>query len=228
VSFRVQRGQIVAVVGANGAGKTSTLRAIAKFVESTGTVTMSGRNLTKAAAHQCARAGLLLVPDDRGLFPALTVRDHLWLASPERRRPAKAELGQVTELFPVLFDRQRQRAGSLSGGEQQMLAMAMALLTRPSFLLVDEMSTGLAPIIVERLFEAVQQIVQETNVGVVLVDQFVNQVLEVADYAMVMARGSVALEGPAADLRSRPDEVSAAYFGTKDIEGNGKGSDVID
>ena len=212
MSLEVDRGEILAVVGANGAGKTSTLRGIAGFVRSTGSVVYGGE-LSSLAPFRRARHGIVLVPDNRGLFASLNVRDHLWLACEGRSRPDSGALEGVVDLFPVLGQRMRQQAGSLSGGEQQMLTMAMALLAEPDFLLIDELSTGLAPILVNRLFESVQTIARERNIGVVLVEQFVAEVLGIADRAIVMSRGRTALAGQARDLQARMTDVAAAYFG---------------
>jgi branched-chain amino acid transport system ATP-binding protein len=213
MSLDVNRGEVVAVVGANGAGKTSTLRGIAGFVHSTGSV-VYGADLSSLAPFRRVRHGIALVPDNRGLFAPLNVRDHLWLACEGRSRPDSDVLEGVVDLFPVLGKRMRQQAGSMSGGEQQMLTMAMALLAKPDFLLIDELSTGLAPILVNRLFESVQRIARERNIGVVLVEQFVAEVLGIADRAIVMSRGRSALTGQAQDLAARMTDVAAAYFGT--------------
>src|SRR5262249_44474316 len=145
-------------------------------------------------------------------FPAISVKDHLWLGSRDRRRPTDDELGYVFDVFPGLAGRRNQKAGTLSGGEQQMLTVAMSLLANPKVLMIDEMSTGLAPIVVTRLLEAVRAIARDRKVAVVLVEQFVAQALEVADRATVLAHGRVALTAKAAELASDMDRVSAAYF----------------
>ena len=158
-----------------------------------------------------ARAGLALVPDDRGLFPELSVADHLWLAAHHRPRPA--ELEEVHRLFPVLGERRGQRAGTLSGGEAQMLSIAVALLGRPTVLLIDELSFGLAPSIVGPLLGRCRRLADERGLGILLVEQFIDLVLDVADRALVLRSGVVALEGGAAELRAHRHRVREAYLG---------------
>ena len=193
---------MVALLGPNGAGKTSALNAIAGLLPSDGgTVHVGGRDLSGRSADARARAGLALVPDDRGLFPELSVADHLWLAAHHRPRPA--ELEEVHRLFPVLGERRGQRAGTLSGGEAQMLSIAVALLGRPTVLLIDELSFGLAPSIVGQLLGRCRQLADERGLGILLVEQFIDLVLDVADRALVLRSGVVALEGGAAGAARR-------------------------
>jgi branched-chain amino acid transport system ATP-binding protein len=219
VSFGLARGEVLALVGANGAGKTSTLRAIAGLQRASGRLSVDEINLAPLPAYKRARSGVVLVPEDRGLFPRLAVKDHLWLAARAQRRHKSEAYDYVFDLFPRLREREAQRVGSLSGGEQQMLTIAMAFLMEPSILLLDELSTGLAPILVRPLLKVVADFARQKGVGVILVEQFVSEVLEVADRGIVLARGMVCLEGTASELRARPDELAAAYLGSSEEDG---------
>lgn len=211
--LEIRPGEVVALLGPNGAGKTSALNAIAGLVPSeSGTVHLAGRDVTGRPADARARAGLALVPDDRGLFSELSVADHLWLAAHGRPRPA--ELEEVNRLFPTLTERRGQRAGTLSGGEAQMLSIAVALLGRPTVLLIDELSFGLAPSIVGPLLGRCRQLADERGLGIVLVEQFVDLALGVADRALVLRSGRVVLEGDAKELSSERHRVRDAYLGT--------------
>ena len=203
-------GTVVAILGPNGAGKTTLLSTMCGLLpRQGGTVQVAGRELKSGRAAAASRAGLVLVPDDRALFPSLSVHDNIRAAS-RRRKDASAE---VFELFPALRERWKLHAGALSGGEQQMLAVARALVQQPKVLLVDEMSMGLAPLIVEHLLPIVRRIADDTGAVVVLVEQHVGLALEVADEAVVLVHGEVALRGSAADLLRSPAVLEDAYLG---------------
>ncbi|MEV0902241.1 ABC transporter ATP-binding protein [Actinoplanes sp. NPDC049802] len=202
-------GEIVAMLGPNGAGKTTTLRAAAGVLAPmSGTVTAFGRPLRRRL-EQNARAGLVLVPDTRGVFHSLSVRENLALA---RRR--NDSLDDVLELFPALRGLMTRRCGQLSGGEQQMLAIAKALVHRPRVLLIDEMSMGLAPVAVQALLPSIRALADRYGVGVLLVEQHIDLALSIADRAVVLHHGRIVLTGPAAGLRADRDAVAEAYFGT--------------
>lgn len=209
VDLVVQPGSVHAVLGANGAGKSTMLKVIAGLHPAvSGDVILAGRRVNGSSADELARRGLCLVPEGRGIFPNLTVRENLWLMTMVGRR--LGEIEDVTyERFPRLGDRRDQLAGTLSGGEQQMLAMARGLATDPALLLLDELSMGLAPIVVEDLYALVAQVAAD-GVSIVVVEQFARVVLGVADQATLMAHGRVVGEGTPAELESTLTE---AYLG---------------
>jgi branched-chain amino acid transport system ATP-binding protein len=203
-------GTVVAILGPNGAGKTTLLSTMCGLLpRQGGSVRLAGHELKSGRAAAASRAGLVLVPDDRSLFPSLSVRDNLRAACARRMDPTE----EVLQLFPALRQRWKLNAGALSGGEQQMLAMARALVQRPRVLLVDEMSMGLAPMIVEHLLPIVRRIADDHDAVVVLVEQHVGLALEVADEAIVLVHGEVALRGRAAELQRSPDILEDAYLG---------------
>jgi branched-chain amino acid transport system ATP-binding protein len=203
-------GSVLAVLGPNGAGKTTMLDTIAGLLPRIGgEVLVDGEPVPSGRPLAANQRGIVLVPDNRALFTTLTVRENLRLAR-RRNGPGDAE---VAALFPGLASRWNVAAGALSGGEQQMLAVARALVQRPRVLLIDEMSMGLAPLIVEGLLPVVRRIADTSDAVVVLVEQHVRLALEVADHAIVMVHGEVSLAGPAADLRAAPDRLEAAYLG---------------
>ena len=209
VDLAVPAGSVFALLGANGAGKTTALRVIAGLHEpSSGDVMVAGRRVNGARPEELARRGLCLIPEGRGVFPNLTVIEHLRMAA-RARLPLDEVEAVAFERFPRLAERRHQMAGTLSGGEQQMLAMARGLATKPALLLLDELSMGLAPLIVESLYEVVAQIASE-GVSILVVEQLAQTVLKVADYAGVMVHGRVAKVGRPEELE---DELSAAYFG---------------
>jgi branched-chain amino acid transport system ATP-binding protein len=213
VSLDVRPAEIVAMVGGNGAGKTTLLRAISRLIPSHGKIHFDGRSLAQASADDVFALGLVLVPDGRQLFDRLSVEDNLRLGG-YRRRDADGiakDLERMYEIFPKLAERRRQLAGSMSGGEQQMCAMARALMARPRLMMVDEMSLGLAPVIVDLLLETMQRIRGE-GVTVLLVEQDVHAALSVADRGYVMETGEIVREGSARALESDP-EVQRAYLG---------------
>jgi branched-chain amino acid transport system ATP-binding protein len=214
VSLAVGPGEIVALVGANGVGKTTTLRAIAGLLEPTGgEVHFGGARLDGTPPHQVVARGLILTPEGRRIFPSLTVRENLDLGGylPAARARRRASLDRVMALFPVLADRQRQTAGTLSGGEQQMLAIARSLMAGPRLLMLDEPSLGLAPLVVDRIFEVIQA-VNRGGTPVLLVEQNVHRALALAARAYVLEQGVVALSGSGPALAARED-VRRAYLG---------------
>jgi branched-chain amino acid transport system ATP-binding protein len=215
LSLRVDDGEMVALLGANGAGKTTTLRTISGMLSPTrGRVVVGGTDAAGLPAHEVVRLGVAHMPEGRELFPELTVIEHLrlghWPARKERAGEGRL-VDQVMDLFPRLRERSGQAAGTLSGGEQQMLTAARALMSEPRLLLVDELSLGLAPIVVQQLFDALGE-VNRLGMSVLLVEQFVHLALRYTSRAYVMARGEIVLEGASRDLVARP-ELMAAYLG---------------
>ena len=210
LSLEVRPGEVVALLGPNGAGKTTTLETIAGLHPPiSGTIELFGEKVAGNPAHLLARRGLALVPEGRALFPGLTVREHLRLAS--KRGDSREE--ELLEMLPELRKCLGRKAGLLSGGEQQMLAVGRALVTRPRLLLVDEMSLGLAPVIVERLLPILRRAADELGASVLFVEQHVALALEISDRAYVLTHGRIRLEGAAADLRERRDLLAANYLG---------------
>ena len=214
VSLNVKAGEAVAVIGPNGAGKTTLLRAISKLVEvSSGEIRMEGRHLAEVPAHAIIDLGLSQVPEHRRLFPRLSVEENLRMgAYPAAARARFAErLAMVYELFPRMQERRHQPAGTLSGGEQQMCAIGRALMSGPKLLLLDEPSAGLAPVIVQSIFDLIKKIRSE-GYTVMIVEQNVRQVLKVVDRAYLLEVGRIKLSGPAAELLSSA-EIQKAYVG---------------
>lgn len=214
LNLHVDAGEVVALLGPNGAGKTTTLlttSGLLKVLE--GSVDVLGEPTTFGAPHKTARRGLAHVPEDRSLFFGLTVQENLRLGLRGSRSDQAAGYERALELLPALRPLMNRRAGLLSGGEQQMLAMARALVSGPKLLLVDEMSLGLAPIIVERLLPIVRDIADQTGAGVLIVEQHVHLALEVADRAYVMSHGEIVLQGAASELMERQDLLEASYLG---------------
>ena len=210
LTLHVDEGEVVALLGPNGAGKTTTLLTISALNPVLkGDIKVLGRSVKGRQAHHVAREGLAHVPEDRSLFFQLTVRENLRL----KAKPGSSELREALEYFPALEPLMDRRAGLLSGGEQQMLTMARALTTRPKLLMVDEMSLGLAPIIVERLLPTLRDIASRAGTGILLVEQHVHLALEVADRAYVLNHGSLVLEGTAAHLRENSHLLERSYLG---------------
>ncbi|WP_326818580.1 ATP-binding cassette domain-containing protein [Streptomyces sp. NBC_01762] len=208
--LRLRPGEVTALLGPNGAGKTTLLLTLAGLLPSLGgALSLGGESVRGGRAREMARRGLVLVPDDRALFTQLTVRDNLTLA----RRRGGSTLEQVLDYFPALGKRLGVAAGLLSGGEQQMLALGRALIQDPRVLLVDELSMGLAPVIVEELLPVVRRIADATGAAVVLVEQHVQLALEVADQAAVMVHGDLVLSGPAAQFATDPGLLERTYLG---------------
>ncbi len=214
VSLEVQDGQAVALIGANGAGKTTTLRAITRMVRaSAGSVRFRGEELTRLQPHEIVARGLAHAPEGRGIFLNLTLRENLELGAFLRtdRDGIAADLKRSFELFPILKERIDQVAGTLSGGEQQMLAVARALMCRPRLLLLDEPSLGLAPQVVERIFQVLKDVVQ-AGVSLLLVEQNAHKALQIAHQAYVLETGEVVMKGTGKELLASP-EVRKAYLG---------------
>jgi len=214
VSLRVNRGEAVAVVGPNGAGKTTLLRVISGVIAPrTGDLVFEGESLGGQPAHRVVAHGIAHVPEGRRLFPGLTVAENLKMGAflPAARRGYRESLERVYALFPVLAERSGQRAGSLSGGEQQMLAIGRALMSRPKLILFDEPSMGLAPVMVLRLFDLIRR-VREEGYTILVVEQNVRQVLKLVDRAYLLEVGRIRMEGRADEL-SEQDFVRKAYVG---------------
>jgi len=204
-------GNVLAILGPNGSGKTTLMMTLAGLIPRlAGDVTLQGKTLPSGKPSIANRSGIVLIPDNRELFTTLTVQENIEIP----RLPGHTTaIDDMLELFPALKKRLKIKAGSLSGGEQQMLAMACGLVQHPKVLLIDEMSMGLAPIIVETLMPIVRQVADGTQATVVLVEQHVGLALEVADEALVMVHGQVALQGPAQQFRNDPTQLEAAYLG---------------
>lgn len=214
VDLSVPRGEIVSVVGANGAGKSTLLGTIAGVVPSTrGTIVVDGVDITGIPAHRVIRHGLALVPEGRKLFPFLTVEENLRLGAfhKDARGDAKETIQEVFELFPRLVERRTQLAGSLSGGEQQMCAIGRGLMAKPKLLMLDEPSLGLAPIVVEQIFELIKRLA-ESGLTILLVEQNVADALELSSQASVLEQGDITLTGTGPELLANP-KLQAAYLG---------------
>jgi len=214
LSLKARRGKLTAIVGANGAGKTTTLRAVAGTLTPWGgRVMLDGEDVTRVASHVKAARGLALVPEGRQLFSMMSVAENLELGafSPRGSRSYAERLEQVFKLFPRLAERARQRAGTLSGGEQQMVAIARGLMSDPQILIIDELSLGLAPVVVYQLLATLKQL-KQNGLTILLVEQNVHLALAVSDYAYVVAEGRIFTEGLPAELTANP-EIRRAYLG---------------
>ncbi len=214
VSFHVERGEVVTLIGANGAGKSTTLRALSGLQPAdSGTILYDGVDITRKPASDIVAMGIVQVPEGRRIFAPLTVRENLEMGAFTRKSKAEIEasMQHVFELFPRLKERLEQTGGTLSGGEQQMLAVARALMAKPRLLLMDEPSMGLAPILVEEIFDIIREINRE-GVTVLLVEQNAHMALSVANRGYVLETGAVELEGPARELAENP-RVREAYLG---------------
>jgi branched-chain amino acid transport system ATP-binding protein len=214
IDFEVEEGGVTALLGANGAGKTTTLRAISAMIRREGELTLRGRPLKARAPEEVARLGVAHVPDGRGTFTDLTVEENLRLGAYVRRDrgAVRADFERVFGYFPRLRERLKQQAGTLSGGEQQMLAIARALLSRPRLLLLDEPSFGLAPLVVAEIFRILHEINRQEGVSILIVEQNANLALDLATRAYLLETGGVVVGGAAADLRA-DDAVRRAYLG---------------
>jgi branched-chain amino acid transport system ATP-binding protein len=210
VSLSVGEGETVALLGANGAGKTTTLRAICGMVKPRGSVRIGGRDVSKQSTERIVRLGVAHVPEGRGTFAPLTVEENLRLGAYSRR--GKSSFKRAFELFPRLEERRHQQAGTLSGGEQQMLAIARALMLRPKLMLLDEPSLGLAPKLVRELFKTLRRIKEDEGTAMLIVEQNANLVLEFADAAHVLETGRVVLAGTADEVAS-DEGMRKAYLG---------------
>ncbi len=213
VSLTVDDGEVVTLIGSNGAGKSTTLRSISGLTPaSKGTVRFDGENITHVPAQEIVARGIALAPEGRRVFPRMSVRENLDLGAHRRRGPeVTKDLERVYELFPRLHERERQKAGMMSGGEQQMLAIGRALMARPRLLMLDEPSMGLAPILVQRIYETIGEI-NSGGVAILLVEQNANYALDAARRGYVLETGQVALSNDSAVLRDDP-EVQRAYLG---------------
>ncbi|MFV0524725.1 MAG: ABC transporter ATP-binding protein [Acidimicrobiales bacterium] len=213
VSFEVPRGSVVVVLGANGAGKTTTLRAICNMVSCNGEVVLEGDSISGVDTAQIVGRGVAHIPQGRGTFPELSVIDNLEVGAYVRNdREVRSDIDMWFEKFPRLRERKDQLAGSLSGGEQQMLAVARALMSRPKLVLLDEPSLGLAPLIIEDLFQTFKQLNEESGVTMLVVEQNANLALEIAQQGYVLEAGEIVLSGSAQVLRDDP-AVQEAYLG---------------
>ncbi|MCI6259572.1 MAG: ABC transporter ATP-binding protein [Pyramidobacter porci] len=212
ISFSVEKGQIVTLIGANGAGKSTTLRAISGLVPiKEGTITYDGSVISGQDPQTIVSEGICMVPEGRRVFPNLTVRENLQIGAYLRSDDLTADLEHVYELFPRLEERSWQMAGTLSGGEQQMLAVGRALMMRPKVLMMDEPSLGLAPIVIRDIFKIIETLHRE-GITILLVEQNANVALKIADYAFVLETGSLGVQGKGSDLLNDP-AIKAAYLG---------------
>ena len=214
VSLTVNEGEVVALLGANGAGKTTTLRAISGLVSKTGELVYAGSDVRKASPERLARLGLAHVPEGRGLFPELTVWENLRMGAYVRRdrKGVKADLERAVGHFPWILERRNQHAATLSGGEQQMLAVARALVARPKLLMLDEPSLGLAPLVTQEVFRVVHELNEQEGLTVLVVEQNAQIALTVSHRAYVLEVGRVAVEGSSAELREH-EGVRRSYLG---------------
>jgi branched-chain amino acid transport system ATP-binding protein len=213
LDFAVEAGGVTTLLGANGAGKTTTLRAVCGMVRAEGELHFDGAPIRGMATEEIARRGVAHVPDGRGTFMELTVEENFKLGAYVRRDPDVArDFERMWEWFPRLRQRWKQQAGTLSGGEQQMLAIARALLLRPKLLLLDEPSFGLAPLIVQDIFAILRRIREESGVGILLVEQNANLALELADRAYLLETGRIVMSGPAAEIR-QDEAIRRSYLG---------------
>jgi branched-chain amino acid transport system ATP-binding protein len=208
IDLEVEEGELICLIGANGAGKTTTLKAICRLIPSSGTIAYSGNDVSNAKVHELPRQGLVMVPEGRGIFPQLTVEENLAMGAYAR---GSTDPEKQYATFPRLKERRLQVAGTLSGGEQQMLAIARALMSDPRLLLLDEPSMGLAPMMVARIFDVVREIAAR-GVTILLVEQNARLALELAHRGYVMESGEISLAGKAADLLNNP-KVREAYLG---------------
>jgi branched-chain amino acid transport system ATP-binding protein len=209
ISLTVAQGEVVALLGPNGAGKTTLLRTATGLVKPrAGKIELAGKNLTGVTAHNFARNGICHVPEGRGIFPSLTVRENIVIQA--RTRRLSEAIAEATEIFPVLGRRLGQTAGSLSGGEQQMLALSRAYLTRPKIVVVDEASFGLAPLIVDKIYDALSTLASR-GMSLIIVEQYVQRALDRANTVHILSRGEIVHSGPAKDVS--PDEIYEKYLG---------------
>jgi branched-chain amino acid transport system ATP-binding protein len=213
VALAVDDGEIAVVLGANGAGKTTTIRAISGTIHRSGDVTFAGRSIVSSSAESIVRAGIAQVPQGRGTFPELSVLDNLRIGAYTRRDGgAAADVDRWFQTFPRLSERSDQRAGSLSGGEQQMLAIARALMSRPKLLLCDEPSQGLAPIIVQEMFEIIDSLSKQEGIAVLLVEQNANLAMDIAERVYLLETGTIVASGDAETIAA-DDSIRKAYLG---------------
>ena len=213
LDFYVNLSEVVVILGANGAGKTTTLRAVCNMVSTGGSVQLNGQEISREDTAEIVHRGVAHVPQGRGTFPEISVRDNLALGAFVRKdKEIDADIEKWMTIFPRLGERKSQAAGSLSGGEQQMLAVARAMMSRPSLLLLDEPSLGLAPLIIEDLFHRFAQMNKDSGTTMLIVEQNAQLALDFSNRGYVLEAGRIVLEGPAADLKTN-DAVRAAYLG---------------
>ena len=215
ISFEIKKGEIVSLIGANGAGKTSTLHAISGLIPiKAGEISLNGMNVTNIEAHKLVTQGMAHVPEGRRIFTELTVLENLEMGAYTRNdyTQIKEDMEEMFKLFPRLAERKKQLAGTMSGGEQQMLAMARALMSKPSLLLLDEPSMGLAPLFVQEIFKIIEKVNKEQGVTVLLVEQNANMALSIAHREYVLETGQIILEGTGKELITNP-EIKKAYLG---------------
>jgi branched-chain amino acid transport system ATP-binding protein len=213
IDFAVRQGGVTALLGANGAGKTTTLRAICNLVRTSGSITLAGQRIDGLATEDIVRLGVAHVPEGRGTFMELTVEENMKLGAYTRpAREATADFEHMFDYFPRLKERFRQQAGTLSGGEQQMLAISRALLMRPRLLLLDEPSFGLAPLIVQEIFRILHRIRRDAGVSILLVEQNASLALEFAEDAYLLETGRIVMSGPAAEI-SQDEGIRRSYLG---------------
>jgi branched-chain amino acid transport system ATP-binding protein len=214
LDFDIAEGEVTALLGANGAGKTSTLRALSGMVAMTGEVTFAGRPVSGSATEKLARLGIAHVPEGRGTFSRMTIEENLQLGAMSRndRAAIRSDIDRVYRYFPRLRERARQQAGTLSGGEQQMLAIGRALMMRPRLMLLDEPSFGLAPLIVEEVYSILRELNEQDGLSMLLVEQNAVAALSLADHAYLIETGEIVMSGPALEL-GRDDNVRRAYLG---------------
>jgi branched-chain amino acid transport system ATP-binding protein len=215
VTFKVEPGQIVSIVGANGAGKSTILKAISSVLRlDEGSISFENQRIDQVPAHRLVDMGIAHVPEGRRLFARLTVQQNLTLGAYTKKSPEhrEATLKNIFQLFPILENRKSQRAGTLSGGEQQMLAIARGLMSKPKLLLLDEPSMGIMPKLITEIFEMIQRVNKEEGITILLVEQNVQEALELAHYAYVLQTGRIIMEGKPADLL-QTDMIKKAYLG---------------
>ena len=217
IDLEVNKGELIALIGANGAGKTTTLKAITGTLppcKVEGTITYQGESLKGSKSFHLVEKKLAMVPEGRGVFTRMSIHENLMMGAYTRDDKAsiEADIAKWFDVFPRLKERSAQMAGTLSGGEQQMLAIGRALLSRPKFLMLDEPSLGIAPLLVKTIFERIVEINKEQGLTILLVEQNANLALDVSKYGYVLETGKILLEGPSSDLKANP-EVQAAYLG---------------
>lgn len=211
INFHVEEGETICLVGANGAGKTTTLQSISGLIPKGGKLEFMGKNISKLKANQITALGIAQVPEGRRVFTGLSVYDNLHLGSFLIKEDNTKILNRIYQMFPILEERKNQLAGTLSGGEQQMLAMGRALMSRPKLLLLDEPSMGLSPLYVEKIFKVIEML-REEKITMLLVEQNANLALEVSDRAYVLETGKIVKEGSAKELKNDPT-IKTAYLG---------------
>ncbi len=211
INFHVEEGETICLVGANGAGKTTTLQSISGLIPKSGKLEFMGKNISKLKANQITALGIAQVPEGRRVFTGLSVYDNLHLGSFLIKEDNTKILNRIYQMFPILEERKNQLAGTLSGGEQQMLAMGRALMSRPKLLLLDEPSMGLSPLYVEKIFKVIEML-KEEKITILLVEQNANLALEVSDRAYVLETGKIVKEGSAKELKNDPT-IKTAYLG---------------